>query len=541
MAAAMLFWATTAFAETTGEGRDAPKWEVAKELIGLLPETDSPYGAAGIRYLEQQIGRDLTAEERALFEYEAMGKWKTYRDDLISFDLPDSPLLSVESFVPEQSPPLRIVGSAVGTTDNTYQKVYRITAGEDIPYGIVLVTEEPWFDEGICLCGPIDLKTFALLDGNLIEMSQLPGGDVKKFQSLNDSHRAILFEWTHSAIIQSAYFRIGASLRLHPASDRSREEWIELSKLHRAFEAGLGWLRPGTTTDDMVDLLGKPERRSDSEVLFVREERADDGRGGRATYTLPISEGRLIRFDAGWAEYEELEAPRGTHAWIEDTLRAWEDKSEELPEGEAPSLPPEDVKLIFDRFHKQAGGSAGEDWDFWCGAIANLARLGVKNEEAAALAASRFSERDLPQSEARWVMELYELPGWKKLVRDRLGFLMEDSETAISHRNECHNLFASLERGHEASMALIRKGVTHDAEEIRRAAVYFVSKLPSEETLKILRTVLSDQSEGVRRSGILNVDDICTKADLDWLEAALRAETSERNKELLVEQIGRLE
>ncbi|MCF6312064.1 MAG: HEAT repeat domain-containing protein [Verrucomicrobiales bacterium] len=538
---AMLLLVASALTGISEDRVPVTSWERAKDMLGLLPETNSPYGAAGADYLEEQIGRKLSGEERSLLARDASGKWKTFSDDLVSFDIPDDPLLTVEVFVPKQEPQLQVVGGAVGTTDNSFAKVYRITFGDGVPYGLVLVTDKPWFDEGICLCGPIALKTFAQFDGNIIELSQLPSGAIKKFQAINDSHRAILFEWTHSAITQNAYFRIGASLRLRPSSDRSREEWIAFSKEHRGFDAGLGWLRPGTAVADVIDLLGKPARQSEKDLVYANDERTEDGRGWRSTFTLPISRGHLQRFGAEWSTYKELKAPRGTNAWIEDTLRAWSDEADELSEGESPSLPAKDVEFILGLFHKKAGASTGSEWGFWCDIIADLARLGIKDKSAAKLVSSRRTEMDLPQFQARWVLELYELPERTKFVQDRLAFLTGDSEGAATYRGECHNLFASLEPKTEVSRNLILRGTTHDSDEVREAAVFFASKLHPEESLTVVRSALSDPKEGVRWYGILNVDDVCTKKDLQWLQKALQAETNERNRKELEEKIGQLE
>jgi hypothetical protein len=538
---AMLFFATSVLTGIAEDRDPSTSWERAKAMLGLLPESDSPYGAAGADYLEEQIGRKLSREERALLARDASGKWKTFSDDLVSFDLPDDPLLTVEPFVPKQEPQLRVVGGAVGTTDNSFAKVYRITFGEGVPYGLVLVTDKQWFDEGICLCGPIALKTFAHLDGNLIELSQLPNGAVKKFQTISESHRAILFEWTHSAITQSAYFRIGSSLRLKPSSDRSREDWIAFSKGHRGFEAGFGWLRPGTAVADVIDLLGEPARQSEEDLVYVEDERTEDGRGWRSTFTLPISRGHLQRFGAEWSAYEELEAPRGTNAWIEDTLRSWSDRADELPEGESPTLPVKDVEFILGLFHQKAGASDGSEWGFWCDVIADLARLGIKDETAAKLVSSRRNEMELPQFQARWVLELYELPERTKFVQDRLDYLMGDTDVAATHRGECHNLFASLEPESAASRRLILRGTTHESDKVRKAAVFFATKLSPGEALRVVRSALSDPSEGVRWYAILNVNDVCKKSDQQWLEKALQAETNERNRKELEERIGQLE
>ena len=124
--------------------------------------------------------------------------------------------------------------------------------GQSIPYGLVLVSNETWFDEGICFCGAIALKTFVPAEGTLLELSQLANGEIKKIQVISETHRAILFEWTHSVITQRAYARIGASLRLKPASHRAIDNWIALSKEKRSGEAGTGWLRPGITKADLL-------------------------------------------------------------------------------------------------------------------------------------------------------------------------------------------------------------------------------------------------------------------------------------------------
>ncbi|MFK5921464.1 MAG: hypothetical protein QM496_04750 [Verrucomicrobiota bacterium] len=111
--AAALHLITGAIAETPKSGLETNKWELAGDQSGLLPETESVYGAVGVEHLEKQLGRKLTKEERALLLRDASGKWKTFSDDLVSFDLPDDPLLSVKVFTPKQNPKLRIVGGAV--------------------------------------------------------------------------------------------------------------------------------------------------------------------------------------------------------------------------------------------------------------------------------------------------------------------------------------------------------------------------------------------------------------------------------------------
>ena len=110
---AVLLFAASVLTGIAEDRVQSPSWERAKDMLGLLPESDSPYGAAGADYFEEQIGRKLSREERALLARDASGKWRTFSDELVSFDLPDDSLLTVEPFVPKQEPRLRVVGGAV--------------------------------------------------------------------------------------------------------------------------------------------------------------------------------------------------------------------------------------------------------------------------------------------------------------------------------------------------------------------------------------------------------------------------------------------
>ncbi|RYD47708.1 MAG: hypothetical protein EOP85_04940, partial [Verrucomicrobiaceae bacterium] len=178
------------------------------EAIRLLPPEESLYGAGGISSVEDQAGRKLDDAENRLLSRNADGKWRTFSDNLIEFEIPDDPILKVEPFDAAEKPRLQVVGGHVGTTDTSFDRVYRMTFN-GLPYGMILVSDEKWFDEGGCFCGPVHLVNFVVADGNLLEISQLPDGALKKVQVINGSRRAILFEWTHSAITQEAYARIG--------------------------------------------------------------------------------------------------------------------------------------------------------------------------------------------------------------------------------------------------------------------------------------------------------------------------------------------
>lgn len=498
------------------------------ESIRLLPPRKSFYSAHGAGVLEEQIGRKLNDEERRLLDRKAEGGWRKFSDDLIEFEVPDDLILKVEPFDKDVSEPL-IVGDKVGTGPS-FERGYRITFN-GLHYGTVLVNELPWFEEEKCYCGPVDLKSFVVSGGNFLELSQLPDGRIKKVQALNGRHRAILFEWTHSVISQEAYVRIGASVRLKPASDRSVADWRSYNMEQRKEPlAGIGWLRVGTPVAEVVALLGEPQKRTEEGLFYESTSLNEDGSSYLVKTRLPLRDGKLQRFGNDWTSSKEA------RTWIKDTLRSWSDLAEDLEEGKYPELPKEDVKQLLDHFHENAATAVGEEWDELCQIVQDLANLGVKDEKAVPVVVKRFSDNTLPQFHARWVLDLYEVPNRLEMFHRRLEFVMNESKVG-----ECHNLFSSLEpRTNERSRELLRQGLSHQNDGIRQEATYFLDGLPHEEAARMVKEKLKDPAEDVRRWGILHVDDFCRKADEPWLRAIAEAETNERNRKELFEKIGKL-
>lgn len=140
-------------------------------------------------------------------------------------------------------------------------------------------------------------------------------------QVLNDSNRAILFEWTHTAISQEAFVRIGASLRLKPKSSRTEQEWIAFSRKHLGPEAGFSWLYVGCPESRIEQLLGPPREKKKDQIVYVNEWKEEGGKGRRATFRFPMKDGKLTRLSEGWSSSEELPAPRGTKDWIAQSLK----------------------------------------------------------------------------------------------------------------------------------------------------------------------------------------------------------------------------
>jgi HEAT repeat protein len=99
---------------------------------------------------------------------------------------------------------------------------------------------------------------------------------------------------------------------------------------------------------------------------------------------------------------------------------------------------------------------------------------------------------------------------------------------------------ASLDRNDLEAGKLIRKVLRHDDDEMRSTAAYFVDKLPLKDSRKQIKELLADKVDSVRWSAILNINELCTVEDRDWLAGLLAAETNEENRKLMEEKIGQL-
>lgn len=529
------------------DSKPPTNWKSALNSLGLLPPEDSPYGASGAGGLTRQLGRNLNEDELAVFGQGADGPWRQFSDDLVSFQVPDNKLLEVEPFTREENPQLRIVGGAVGDTDNSFQRVYRITVGPDkIPYGILFVTVADWFDDGICLCGPIVLKTFSYEDGTLLEMSQLPGGDLKKFQILNDTHRGILFEWTHSAIPQETYARIGGSLRFRDASERTLKDWKDLVSIKRGFKGKLGFLRLGMSEENAIGWLGEFQKKHEDESYeFFYDERYDDQSGYRAIFRILFDDGRLVRFRKGWSKSERLLAPQGALSWCREMVSS--SNGDPFGEDDAEKIDEDTKQIILQSFLKNAVKEEKAHWEDWCQVLCDLADEGCKSEAAIKIVEEKSEVMSLGHSWTYRVLEKYDSTKQASFLLTRIKYFLETSEDAEFRHGEEHNLYVNLnnlawddDELRPQAEELFRGSLVHRSVSIRAAAFYILDFLPREEAYEFLKKGLSDPSENVRVNAAYDISSLCTLEDSIWLEDVLSLETDKRAKRQIEKEISQL-
>lgn len=479
-----------------------------EKAVLVIQQSESMYGAGEVSELESQSKRQLSEGEKRLFSRKDEGAWRQFADEYLSFDFPDDPQLKVETIEPKARGRIQVVGGAVGTTDNDFLRAYRLTVN-DLPYGVVLLAEADWFDDGICLCGPIALKRLLLREGTLLEFSLLPEGKVKKVQALGGRHRAVLFEWTHSVLTQETYARIGASLRLAEPSKRSRNEWTMLMEQRRSDDrfATLGWLDPGTPEGGIAQLLGMPVRRRENCLVYEKDIWREDGAGGRITISVPVEAGRFTKLQADFAAYAELPPRQNSLAWAENLLGS-------------------DAKAfmsVLEQFKLQAPAIKDyHRWDKWCRMVHEISELGHQDASVLPIVKERFLDIELNQHYSAWILHDYNAAGAEELFRQRLAIVLTDTagpkEKIKTDVFEVSNLLSFMNLKEKDSIDLLRQTLQHPDPTVRASGYGKGKALPAAEARVLARHAIEAEQDDhaltmathlLQETGILE--------DADWL------------------------
>lgn len=515
----------SAFAQSFAEALPWSRADFVHEvqLIPLAPDAD-PGLPRGLDYLSSQLGRPFTDEEATLLRRTDAGPWRRYQDDLLAFDIPDDPTLRIETVFPEDDSPLRVVGGRTGTTDNRYERAYRLTAGADVPYLIILVSPERIFDDGICFCGAIAYSKFLARAGHRMRFDLLDNGEVKRAQMLGPA-RAMLMEWTHTAITQAAYIRIASSIRFVDAT---------ASLVRPASEQeGPGWLERGLDAAGIEALLGPPTRTDGARLIYEEEHRLETGEGWRMSLLLPLIDGRFHGFEPSWRRYEELPPVPGSVAWAKSVPAA------SPPDGSAE----DERRRVLDAFLENAPQASGRLWNEWCQIAAKLAEHDVKDPRVAELVATRFAEPELAAHahHAAWVLHRYEAAGRHDLFARAARRILEQPSELGFISSDLGNLLSFLGAGHPEFAPLMELALRHDDTQIRATGLFRADKLPADRARAAARTALDteDDAHALNMAGYL-IRDVGVVEDIPWIEAklarpSLSAQLRERLDEALEE------
>jgi hypothetical protein len=461
------------------------------EKIRLIPAAHNTW-PGGFKYLEKERGAPFTEAERAIYQRSDDGKWKVFEDDLIRFELPEDTLLTIEAISPRERSKIEVVGGAVGTTDPVFERAYLITIGGKNPYGVILVRNAEWFDLGICLCGAIAFEKFHVADGTLQRFSLMEDGTIKKVQALGKQHRAVLFEWTHSAITQEAYARIGASLRLKDTSPRTRDEWRAVAAQHegRGWE-DVAWLDSGHDEKAIVEVLGEPNERKAGALIYRRDEPDSAGGGTRHTLTIPLRDGLFRGFSEKFRDRTDIPAARGTVNWAGRLLDPGRWANPQTSESAIPGLPlsskalpklsKQDREAIFSHFLAAEKAYDVETWEGWGSVLEEMAKRGFRDKRV--MPAIRRHYLD-PKNHARTstaLINLYQPPDRQQLYAQRLKLILDDhgpESGSLATAATLGYLFQYLDRKHPQYPVFVRAAIAHPQDGVRWEGLANAEALP---------------------------------------------------------------
>jgi len=372
-----------------------------------------------------------------------------------------------------------------------------------------------------------------LADGTPLEFSLLPSGDVKKVQALGAKHRAILFEWTHSVIPQSAYARLGSSLRFKQVSARSLEEWHAFSKQKRGVSGLVSWMERGDSSAKVLSMLGEPTRTEGETLEYVSEEWRTDGDGYRTTLRVNLKDGVFDRFESGWSKWEELPPKSGTIAWARARLEHWE--SDKAIQAEKRTVMPQELAQMIELFLKNGPSAKDPEWGEWSGIARGAVELGLKDRKVLDVVLQRYKEEELGHFYSNEILEAFEFADRQALFEKRAKLLMNRKKPDAG--GELNNLLAMMDRHRPAFESLITSGCAHADPDTRHTAYNFADRLPRATALALLRKGLEDSDDSARGMAAFSIDEVVTQTDVGWLRGLLAKEENEEVKRALAQAI----
>jgi len=495
---------------------------------------ESVAGEGGVP-ADSDLGKFLRQEE--------IKKWKTFSDDDLSFLYPDFPGLTVTAA--EQHPPegTRIYGGPVGTVNRRSSRFYTIGT-KDFTWAVLMLQENPWFDEGICLCGAVSLRVFVPGSDGLRAYDLLESGCLKKMQVLGDGVRVQVFEWTHLPMSHESYLKLTESIALRRnASRRSPEEWLNLAKPHCGRKELMGFLKPGMTELDVVSLLGAPDSR-EGDTLIYKD--ADTEISWMTTSRIPLTAGRFRSLPKSWRTEAEIPPERGTLRWALKFVNG--DPFDDKPLSKAAS---QDLNLLKEKCLQQLKDCAGADWNSWIQVANGLyEETGWEESSLGPLIASRFLDKDVVVNFATGLLEELDVSGTQELMAKRIRFtldgavspeIMKDRYLHSSPYGDLHNLLCGLDAGEQRN-DFIREALDHPHLAIQSSAYSWLDKLPDDErTLEAALKGLENEDEYIRRNSSEELAKrIGTPKNLPELHELLKSEKDEETRANLKTAIKRL-
>ena len=499
---------------------------------GKISDDESPLGS----FVFEESGIKKDSELGRLFSAKAITKWKVFEDDRVRFAYPDHPDITVKSADKRAPLGTRVYGGPTGSVNRKSSHYY--TIGSDAAtWAVIMLQDEPWLDEGICLCGAVALRVYVPNQGCLRAYDLLDDGQLKKMQVLGEGTRLQVFEWTHLPMSQESYLRLTESVTLKNAGAKSVAEWTSAFQKHARYRDAAGWLVPGMGENEVIALLGQPASRKKNTLIY---QKADEDEEWLTTTRISLPGGQFRSLNKRWRVTEEIPPAPGTLRWalklVDDDYKPTKAEIAQLKESCLAWL-------------KSCRAS---QWNQWCQVAHRLTdNAGWKEPALGPLIASRFLDKDVVVNQASILLGDLNPPGTQEFVTKRLRFVLDeaakpeakkDKYMHLSPLGDFHNLLCQI-NPKENRLPFIREGIAHPHRAVRWSAyLSWLNKLPEDEALAAALKGLADEDESVRQQAAKAFEkSMGSKKHIPTLKEHLAAEKDERTRTSLTQAIQRLE
>ena len=439
------------------------------------------------------------------------GKWKVFEDDLVTFSYPGYPGMQVAARDGRPAPGTKFYGDPIGSVNRQSNRFYSVLV-EGVTWAVVMLQDDPWFDEGICFCGEVGMRVYVADSGCLRAYDLLTTGRLKKLQVSNGGKRLQVFESTHLPMSQENYLHFTGSLAFRNPGTKSPAEWMEEFKKKDQRDGAFGWLRPGMSKEEAIALLGPPDQEDGTSLIYKS---SDSDKVWLTTKRIPFPGGIFARFPANWQTTEEIPPAIGTLRWAEKIL----DK-------DGAAIASADMELLKKSCLENLPACPADDWNGWVSVARALVERKWNDTALASLILARFLDDDVSVNIASILIGDLNPLGTQEAVTKRLRFVLDRTAAPSvpaedwlpGPLDDFHNLLVQI-KDNDQRLGFIKEGINHPHPDVRWTAyLWWLHRLPPDDALAAARKGLDDSNERVRlESAEAFTETLGTKSDLEWL------------------------
>jgi hypothetical protein len=452
--------------------------------------------------------------------------WRLFESGELSFYIPNDKGMRVE--VVDSGGRIPMTGELFYRNEISPDRWYRIVTADNITWGAISVDEGSLFDDRERY--PVE-ETFhrtMVWGGGVARFSLDAGGHVCRAEWLGEGKRVSLLNWQHGSMHRDAYLALAASIEL---GDELRRPESKLQGIVRSVtltsRLRMGLLERGMRRDQVQKVLGKPIGITGDLWLYHSPQR-----NGDQYYRVAFGkDGTFGGLESDWIEIRKDPPIRGTIEWLIEKT--------EIRAGKAGGigydigvLSDKDVAFIFGQLRQRIRSAGGEQWTGLCQVLANLADLGLKDEEILQDFRVRFLEDEIPIRPAIALLRKWDSVGGRNLfvqkAKDMIASLRWQSPSPRSASGNVADLQVLLDfigGNHPASGQLLKAMAEHPHIGVRVAGFSFWRWLKGANLRKVALKGLIDTSDQVRLYCADALNSGCaTPADVSFLQERLKEE-----------------